>query len=84
MTEPRVRLRRAYDDAGATDGTRVLMSGTVTSAESDGPFHGPVDQWIDELSAFALDHRFDTFVFWNEDSSLDRFAQEVVPAMRSS
>ncbi len=78
------------DDAIAAAGRspnglrRVLnVSGTITDGASNGPLDGPVDQWVDELTALATEQRFDTFVFWGEgDGQLERFAEQVVPAAR--
>jgi alkanesulfonate monooxygenase SsuD/methylene tetrahydromethanopterin reductase-like flavin-dependent oxidoreductase (luciferase family) len=63
---------------------RILnVSGSITSGGSDGPFNGPVGQWIDELGELAISYGFDTFIFWGEgDDQLDTFANEVVPAAR--
>jgi hypothetical protein len=45
---------------------------------------GPVDQWAEELTNLALTYGFDTFIFWGEgEGQLQRFAQEVVPAVRA-
>ena len=46
---------------------------------------GPPEHWIDTLTGFAEDLGFDTFVFWPSDEpaeQLERFATEVVPALR--
>jgi hypothetical protein len=43
--------------------------------------------WIETLSVFARELGFDTFVFWPETDpagQLERFAAEVVPALRES
>jgi hypothetical protein len=40
---------------------------------------------LETLRRFALELGFDTFVFWPEDeplAQLERFAEEVVPALR--
>jgi alkanesulfonate monooxygenase SsuD/methylene tetrahydromethanopterin reductase-like flavin-dependent oxidoreductase (luciferase family) len=81
--------RRLDDAASAADRPpealrRVLnVSGTITAGPSEGMFHGPVRQWVDNLAEVAVSYGFDTFIFWGEgDHQLDRFAQEVVPALR--
>ncbi len=63
---------------------RILnVSGSITTGSSDGPFNGPVDQWIEDLGEFAISYGFDTFMFWGEgDDQLDIFANEVAPAAR--
>jgi alkanesulfonate monooxygenase SsuD/methylene tetrahydromethanopterin reductase-like flavin-dependent oxidoreductase (luciferase family) len=80
------RLDDAIAEAGrsSSDVRRVLnVSGRITSGESDGPFQGPVDQWVDGLEELTRELGFDTFMFWGEgDQQLDRFAREVVPAAR--
>jgi alkanesulfonate monooxygenase SsuD/methylene tetrahydromethanopterin reductase-like flavin-dependent oxidoreductase (luciferase family) len=62
---------------------RILnVSGTITDGRSEGVFNGPAAQWVDDLAEVAVSYGFDTFVFWGEgDRQLDRFAQEVVPAV---
>lgn len=64
---------------------RVLnVSGVITDGPSAGPFDGPVDRWVDDLVELTTTQRFDTFVFAGEgEGQLDRFAQEVVPAVRA-
>lgn len=80
------------DDAAAEAGRhpaelrRILnVSGTITDGATDGPLNGPLDQWVEELGELAFEQGFDTFMFWNEvPDQLDRFAQEVVPALRAA
>lgn len=64
---------------------RILnVGGTITDGASEGAFHGPTAQWTDELTALVMHHGFDTFVLWAEgDDQLERFAQEVIPAVRA-
>lgn len=83
-------MTRRLDDALSAAGRpskalrRVLnVSGAITDGASEGMFRGPVTQWVADLAEVAVSHRFDTFIFWGEgDRQLDRFAQEVVPAVR--
>lgn len=83
-------MAQRLDEAAAAAGRdpaklrRILnVNGVVTDGGSNGPLHGPVDQWADELAELATTYRFDTFVFWGEgDDQLERFAEEVVPAAR--
>ena len=87
---PIAEMTRRLDDALAAAGRppealqRVLnVSGAITDGASEGMFRGPVTQWAADLAEVAVSHRFDTFIFWGEgDRQLDRFAQEVVPAVR--
>jgi hypothetical protein len=64
---------------------RILnVSGTITDGGSHGLLHGPVEQWVDELTDLAVNDRFDTFVLWAEaPGHLARFAEEVAPAVRA-
>jgi alkanesulfonate monooxygenase SsuD/methylene tetrahydromethanopterin reductase-like flavin-dependent oxidoreductase (luciferase family) len=83
-------MTRRLDDAALAAGRsprelrRVLnVSGTITNGTTEGPFRGPVDQWVDDLAELATAWGFDTFVFWGEgDDQLERFAGEVAPAAR--
>jgi alkanesulfonate monooxygenase SsuD/methylene tetrahydromethanopterin reductase-like flavin-dependent oxidoreductase (luciferase family) len=80
------RLDDAAEDAGRSPGAirRVLnVSGRVTDGSSEGPFNGPVDQWVEDLESLVTGDGFDTFLFWGEgEDQLDRFGREVVPAAR--
>ncbi len=58
---------------------------------ADGPtrslLQGPVAHWVETLTHFALDLGFDTFVFWPSTDPVrqtERFAQEIVPAVRTA
>lgn len=87
IAEMSARLDDAIAEAERSpdDVRRVLnVSGTITDGTSRGPLDGPVDQWVDELTALATGQRFDTFVFWGEgEGQLERFAEHVVPAARA-
>ena len=71
------RIRRIYN-----------VMGTITDGDlGDGPLDGPVDLWIERLSSWAVDVGLDTFVFWPPGrgiAQIERFAQEVVPGVRSA
>lgn len=86
LAEMLERLDDAATAAGRepADIRRVLnVNGAVTDGRSEGPLHGPVDQWADGLAELATTYRFDTFVFWGEgNNQLERFAEQVVPAVR--
>ena len=64
---------------------RILnVSGVITDGASNGMLQGPVNQWVEELTDLATTYHFDTFVFWGEgEGQLQRFAEQVVPAVRS-
>jgi alkanesulfonate monooxygenase SsuD/methylene tetrahydromethanopterin reductase-like flavin-dependent oxidoreductase (luciferase family) len=70
-------VRRLYNIAGMiTDGER-----------GDDHLTGPVEHWVATLSAWAADIGVDSFVFWPPDpgtEQVERFAHEVVPAVRAA
>ncbi len=84
-------MARRLDDAAADAGRdpaairRILNAGgTVTDGPSEGLLKGPVDQWVDQLTDLVVTDGFDTFVLWAEaPGQLERFAEEVVPAVRA-
>jgi alkanesulfonate monooxygenase SsuD/methylene tetrahydromethanopterin reductase-like flavin-dependent oxidoreductase (luciferase family) len=62
------------------------VHGLIVDRPAEGLVVGPPEYWIEQLTAFAVDLAFDTFVFWPADDSLnqiERFAMEVVPAVRA-
>lgn len=79
------------DDAAAEAGRdpasirRILnVNGTITDGASSGILHGPVDQWVDELTDLAVTYGFDTFILWAEgEGQLSKFAEEVMPGVRA-
>jgi alkanesulfonate monooxygenase SsuD/methylene tetrahydromethanopterin reductase-like flavin-dependent oxidoreductase (luciferase family) len=81
------RLDEAVAQAGRDPGSlrRILnVNGTITDGASRGVLQGPVDQWTDELTQFAVSYGFDTFILWAEgEDQLARFAGQVMPAVRS-
>lgn len=88
MRDMTSRLDDAASDAGRDPASirRVLnVSGTITDGATAGLLDGPVDQWVDQLAMFAVEHGFDTFVLMADDlAQLRRFATEVVPATRTA
>jgi alkanesulfonate monooxygenase SsuD/methylene tetrahydromethanopterin reductase-like flavin-dependent oxidoreductase (luciferase family) len=64
------------------------IGGLITDvARGEGVIVGSVQQWIDTLVAWATDPGIDTFVFWptaDELTQVERFATEVVPAVRQA
>jgi alkanesulfonate monooxygenase SsuD/methylene tetrahydromethanopterin reductase-like flavin-dependent oxidoreductase (luciferase family) len=63
------------------------VGGTIADGPVRALLEGPPEHWVETLTSFARDLGFDTFVFWPREQSLDqleRFAQEVVPALRES
>jgi alkanesulfonate monooxygenase SsuD/methylene tetrahydromethanopterin reductase-like flavin-dependent oxidoreductase (luciferase family) len=89
--QPIIDMAARVDDGAAHAGRdpaairRVLnVNGLISDGSSEGPLHGPVDQWVDELTELVLRVGFDTFVFWADDpGQLPRFAEEVAPAVRA-
>jgi alkanesulfonate monooxygenase SsuD/methylene tetrahydromethanopterin reductase-like flavin-dependent oxidoreductase (luciferase family) len=81
------RLDNAAAEAGRDPASirRILnVNGTITDGASNGMLQGPVNQWAEELTNLAVTYSFDTFIFWGEgDGQLQRFAEEVVPAVRT-
>jgi alkanesulfonate monooxygenase SsuD/methylene tetrahydromethanopterin reductase-like flavin-dependent oxidoreductase (luciferase family) len=65
---------------------RILnVGGKIVDGATRELLKGPPEHWIETLTGFALELGFDTFVFWPDDEPLDqlqRFAEEVVPAVR--
>jgi alkanesulfonate monooxygenase SsuD/methylene tetrahydromethanopterin reductase-like flavin-dependent oxidoreductase (luciferase family) len=79
------RLNEAAARAGRDPAEirRVLnVNGTITDGRSAELLHGPVDQWVDELTELATAYGIDTFVLWSEGDQYRRFAEEVVPGVR--
>jgi hypothetical protein len=83
-------MTRRLEDAATAAGRnpsairRVLnVNGAITDGRSGGPLQGPVEQWAAELTELVVGYGFDTFVLWADgDDQLERFAREVVPAVR--
>ncbi len=85
-------LARRVDEGAAAAGRdpseirRVYnVSGTILDGPTRGLLEGPPEHWVETLTSFADEHGFDTFVFWPNDepqAQLERFAAEVVPALR--
>jgi alkanesulfonate monooxygenase SsuD/methylene tetrahydromethanopterin reductase-like flavin-dependent oxidoreductase (luciferase family) len=88
---PLIDASARLDEAGAEAGRdpadirRVLnVNGQITGGDRCGLLHGPVEQWVDELTDLAVGHGFDTFMLWAErPGQVARFAEEVVPAVRA-
>ncbi len=63
------------------------LPGEITKGPMRGLLQGPLAHWVENLTHFALDLGFDTFVFWpNTDPvhQTELFAQEIVPAVRTA
>ena len=81
------RLEDSAAEAGRDPNSlrRILnVNGVITDGVSNSVLHGPVDQWVEELTHFAITYKFDTFILWAEgEGQLSKFAEEVVPAVRA-
>jgi len=61
------------------------IMGLITDGPVEGFLTGPVDYWVDELTRLVVEVGMDTFLYWPTDDrlrQLERFAAEVVPAVR--
>jgi alkanesulfonate monooxygenase SsuD/methylene tetrahydromethanopterin reductase-like flavin-dependent oxidoreductase (luciferase family) len=61
--------------------------GRITDGSSSGFLDGPVDQWVDELTALAIEHGMDSFILGVDgppEDQLRPFALEVVPRVRQN
>ena len=83
------RIDQAAEAAGRDPNAirRILnISGTITDGpRGEGPLEGPVDQWVDTLAGWSIELGVDSFVLWPPDGGtgqIERFAAEVVPAVR--
>jgi alkanesulfonate monooxygenase SsuD/methylene tetrahydromethanopterin reductase-like flavin-dependent oxidoreductase (luciferase family) len=64
---------------------RLLNVGGQFSARSTGPLRGPVEQWVDELVALALEEGVSTFILASDEAAdVERFAADVAPAVRAA
>jgi len=62
------------------------LMGLITDGPMHGYFTGPVDYWADQLTRLVVEVGMDTFIYWPTDDhrrQLERFAAEVVPAVRT-
>jgi alkanesulfonate monooxygenase SsuD/methylene tetrahydromethanopterin reductase-like flavin-dependent oxidoreductase (luciferase family) len=85
-------MQRRIDDAAAAAARdpaeirRVYnIGGRIGDTPTDELLQGRPQDWIDTLGRFATELGFDTFVFWPDEEpleQLERFAGEVVPALR--
>jgi alkanesulfonate monooxygenase SsuD/methylene tetrahydromethanopterin reductase-like flavin-dependent oxidoreductase (luciferase family) len=67
--------------------TRLYNVMGLISAQDTGPFHGPVQRWIETLVTLYTDNQMNTFVYWpsgDRERQSRVFAGEVVPAVREA
>ncbi len=64
------------------------ISGTITDgSRGEGWLDGPVEHWVQTLAGWRTDLGVDAFIFWPPDvapSTVERFATEIVPAVRDA
>jgi alkanesulfonate monooxygenase SsuD/methylene tetrahydromethanopterin reductase-like flavin-dependent oxidoreductase (luciferase family) len=85
-------MMRRIDEGAAAAGRdpseirRVYnVGGTIADGPTNALLDGPPEHWVETLTRFAEELGFDTFVFWPDEEplvQLERFAEEVVPALR--
>jgi alkanesulfonate monooxygenase SsuD/methylene tetrahydromethanopterin reductase-like flavin-dependent oxidoreductase (luciferase family) len=80
------QIDKGAESAGRSPASirRLLnISGRITDGPSTGVLNGPVDRWVDDLTALTVEYGFDTYIFGGPaERQLDLFAQEVVPRVR--
>jgi len=87
-------MQRSIDEAAQAEGRapgdirRIYnLPGEITDGPMRGLLQGPVAHWVENLTHFALNLGFDTFVFWPSTDPVhqtERFAQEIIPAVRTA
>jgi alkanesulfonate monooxygenase SsuD/methylene tetrahydromethanopterin reductase-like flavin-dependent oxidoreductase (luciferase family) len=85
-------MMRRIDEGAAAAGRdpseirRVYnVGGTIADGPTNALLDGSPEHWVETLTRFAKELGFDTFVFWPDEEplvQLERFAEEVVPALR--
>ena len=89
LGDKHARIDQAAADAGRdpADIRRIYnVMGTITRGESREFLHGPVGQWVDQLTELVLERGMDTFIVGTDGDDPDQirvFADEVVPAVRA-
>jgi alkanesulfonate monooxygenase SsuD/methylene tetrahydromethanopterin reductase-like flavin-dependent oxidoreductase (luciferase family) len=89
LADATARIDDAAHGAGRDPGhiRKVYNLGGLITPTSRGDFHGPVDQWIDQIISLTTERRMNGFVYWpseDHERQLALFAHEVVPAARSA
>ncbi|MGH3007681.1 MAG: LLM class flavin-dependent oxidoreductase [Gaiellaceae bacterium] len=90
LAESQKRIDAAAEEAGRDPAEiRRLynVSGTITDGSRGELLEGPPEHWVETLAGWADRLHVDTFVFWPKEATpeqVERFAAEVVPAVRAS
>ena len=87
-------MRRRIDESAEEAGRdpaeirRVYnLMGVITDDPAQDTLRGPPSHWIQQLTHFAAELGFDTFIFWPAEDpvrQLERFAAEVIPGIREA
>lgn len=84
------RIDKGAADAGR-DPSLIIRAYNIFGRIGGGPgstqFDGPVSQWVDDLTALAVNTGMDTFIFGAPDDNITqvrRFAEDVVPLVRAN
>ncbi len=87
LTAGNAIVDRAAREAGRdpADVRRLLNISGRFATSSEGPLHGPADQWAEELTDLALTEGVSAFILATDDpDDLRRYAADVVPAVREA
>jgi alkanesulfonate monooxygenase SsuD/methylene tetrahydromethanopterin reductase-like flavin-dependent oxidoreductase (luciferase family) len=82
-------IDRAATEAGR-DPKRIRrllnVNGTITEEASDGFLTGPPGQWVEQLTALAIDHGIDSFILWPEGDLIEQVRRfsELTEEVRAS
>jgi alkanesulfonate monooxygenase SsuD/methylene tetrahydromethanopterin reductase-like flavin-dependent oxidoreductase (luciferase family) len=85
-------MRRIDDAAGAagrnpSDIRRLLNVGAAIAETREEPFTGPVDFLVERFTELAVDPGVEAFILWpagDQERQVERFAAEVIPAVREN
>lgn len=61
------------------------MAGTIADTGPRGFLHGPVEQWIEQLTELVIEHGMDTFTFGtdgDDPNQIHTVAEQVAPGVR--
>jgi alkanesulfonate monooxygenase SsuD/methylene tetrahydromethanopterin reductase-like flavin-dependent oxidoreductase (luciferase family) len=90
LAEGQKRIDAAAEKAGRDPAAirRVYnVSGTITDGARGRLLEGPPEHWVETLADWATRLHVDTFIFWPQEPEphqVERFAAEVVPALRAA